>query len=146
MDSAGEELADAPLRIQVTDFPDGQILALSYAHTICDGCSIIMLLQAWCAAFAGVPVTDNLTFDRGMLQPRGSPPHAWPEEWRRYHTLRGGSPSWETYIPAMIIYCRSAEACRALKGRYWAEGRVVSTNDALTGELAESLDAIHVIQ
>merc|ERR1711879_1096215 len=72
-----ETPVDAPCRIKVTDFDDGQqLIAISCSHGICDAKALGMFVSAWSASFNGeaVPVVSN---DHSFVPPcavHGQPP------------------------------------------------------------------------
>lgn len=139
-----DELGDAPCRVKVTDFSDGQqLIALSVSHGLMDARSLGMLLSAWSAAFQDQAVPE-VCHDHSVVPPVAfmTPlvnvddiPDAWRAVWRP-----SAGMDVKSYSCAVTTYYRSAEACSQLKNKYAKEGMSFSTNDVLAGELAELLD------
>jgi len=122
---------DAPLRVQVTDFPDGQVLAVSYCHSLADAASLAQLLRAWSAAYQGLP-TWEADHDRSFLPRLPRSEEAFPHPKRLPQTTVPYEGS-----GVLATYTRSSDAIRKLKERY-GDPRL-SGNDVLCGELCELL-------
>eukprot|EP00854_Cymbomonas_tetramitiformis_P015851 gene15851-18800_t len=143
----GDTPADAPTRIKVTDFADGQIIALSISHGIADAYSINQFMSSWAAAY-NCKELPNISHDRSPLPPQpagfGATPlvssEGIPEGWGLLFRGPFSMPGLAPYPASITTYRRTAEACQDLKRKYATEDINLSTNDVLCGELTTLLD------
>jgi hypothetical protein len=154
---------DAPLRIKVTDFDDGQVIALCVNHGLCDAGGMGLWMSAWAEAFRGGDGKRSVSHDRvGQQVPSpvfGSPPlsktDGVPAEWQALRLTKGATCPNLTPAPLespMFASVKwSAEQCASLKAasidRLKADKSAqafkgvtfVSTNDAITAALATAI-------
>ncbi|EOD04956.1 hypothetical protein EMIHUDRAFT_220389 [Emiliania huxleyi CCMP1516] len=147
-----EVAADAPTRIKVTDFDQGQLIAISVSHGIVDARSLGVFLRAWSAAYRGDTTDEPVSFDASVLPAApagfGAAPvvasDGIPDAWRAHHRPFK-MPHGTAFAPAVTTYHRSRTALAALAARFDPEGgSPLSANDALCGEVAEAVGATSV--
>eukprot|EP00930_Biecheleria_cincta_P059187 TRINITY_DN44940_c0_g1_i1.p1 TRINITY_DN44940_c0_g1~~TRINITY_DN44940_c0_g1_i1.p1 ORF type:complete len:443 (-),score=54.23 TRINITY_DN44940_c0_g1_i1:61-1389(-) len=150
----GEEPAqEALMKVQVTDFEDAQVLAVSLNHCLCDAHGIGRFMTAWAAAYRGEAKDMIVSHDRiscavptpGFAQAPLKNSEGIPKVWHEMRHSPESIPELEfgpLERPVIASLAKSAEECTELKARCNTEsggGVSVSTNDAVSAELAASL-------
>lgn len=151
--------ADAPMRVKVTDFDDGQVLAISINHGLCDARGLGAFMVAWAEAYRSGSLSKRaVSNDRvGSFPPApamGAPPLSPPEEvppehpWRSLRHLPEQAPSVKRApmaSPVLLSHVKTAAQCAALKEQCKAAAggggaaQRLSTNDAVCAELVAAL-------
>lgn len=137
-----DEMADtaAILRIRVTDFSDGQVIAISFNHILANARGLFMLLKAWSDAYrseaAELPVISH-----NRTEPVPPPPDDLdlPSAWR---ALRAPAPATRPVVYqgslSLAVWAHTSEKLNELKARYSSpDGPALSSNDALVAELVD---------
>merc|ERR1712070_482470 len=155
-----QPMGEAPLRIRVTDFDNGQVIAISLNHGVCDASGIGLFMGAWAEAFQGGDGIRDISNDRvgsevpmpGYGQPPLTSSEGIPEVWKELRhppeTAPKMPPKAPLEAPQFVAAARSAnclakmkEQCKQLWGE--AEGQeppaMLSSNDVISAHLVESM-------
>lgn len=147
-DPAGE--GEAPLRIRVTTYVDGQLLGMSFNHVLGDAASFNLFLIAWGEVYRGASASEGICHDRVAFWPEtpagpaepplAGDPSAEREEWHLLHqtaqpvavTTADTPPLW-----SVVSYFRTFEEVAALKAEHsgTSDGAMLSSIDVLTAEV-----------
>lgn len=140
--TVGDAKADdtAILRIRVTDFSDGQVIAVSFNHILTNARGLFMLLKAWSNAYRGESADPTaISHNRREFVP--TPPgeldaiSAWRALFAPAPTSR---PAVYCGPLSLAVWAHTAEELAELKAHYsLPDGPTLSTNDALVAELID---------
>jgi len=142
---AGEAL----LRIRVTTFTDGQLLAVSFNHAIGDAASLNLFLIAWGEAYRGTHADVEVSHDRLGFFPEtpaapGDPPLAGEtpseQDWLLFHQTTPPAAMVTADEPplwSVVSFFRTFDELAALKAKYSSasDGAALSSVDVLTAEI-----------